>query len=81
MRTLTFVTGNKEKIRDAMYVAKDYDVTIEPVAIEIDEIQHHDPLKISEHKAKSAFGQLRRPLVINDSFWSIPALGGFLVDT
>lgn len=76
-KSITFVTGNPEKIRDALHVSKEYGVVIEHVALDIDEIQHHDPLKIAEHKARSAYDILQKPVIVNDSFWSIPALGGF----
>lgn len=74
---ITFVTGNPEKVRDALQVAEDYDVEVEHIALDIDEIQHQDPLKITEHKTKSAYALLGKPVVVNDSFWTIPALGGF----
>lgn len=76
-KAVTFATGNAEKVRDVQHVAKEYDVEIIQETIEIDEIQHSDALKITEHKAKSAYAQLKKPVIVNDSFWSIPALGGF----
>lgn len=76
-KQVTFVTGNAEKIRDAAHAAKDYPVEVLYEQVEIDEIQHHDPMKIAEHKTKSAYAQLQKPVVVNDSFWTIPALGGF----
>jgi XTP/dITP diphosphohydrolase len=72
-----FATGNAEKVRDAQHACKDYDVDIVQLKVDIDEIQHHNPLKITEHKAKATYAQVQKPIVVNDSFWSIPALGGF----
>ena len=43
----------------------------------MDEIQHHDPLKITEAKVKSAYEKAGQPVVVNDSSWEIPVLGGF----
>lgn len=76
-KSIIFVTGNAEKVRDVEHVCKEYPVTIEQRTLHIDEIQHHDPLKITEHKAKSAYSLVNEPVIVNDSFWSIPALGGF----
>lgn len=60
-----------------MAVLADYGIEVEQRAAEIDEIQHHDPLKITEAKARVAYELIRRPLVVNDATWRIPALNGF----
>lgn len=77
MKTIVFVTGNHEKVRDAQYVAREYNIEVIQLEADIDEIQHHDATKIAEHKARAAYDQAQQPVVVNDSFWSIPALGGF----
>lgn len=74
---IAFVTGNPRKIEEATAVLADYGIGVEPVALTIDEIQHANPLKITEHKVKAAYQQLQRPAVVNDSSWDIPALDGF----
>lgn len=76
-KSIIFVTGNAEKVRDVEHVCQDYPVTIEQRKLDIDEIQHHDPLRITEHKARAAYAEVGQPLIVNDSFWTIPALGGF----
>lgn len=76
-KSITFVTGNQEKIRDAQHVAKEYDIDVNFRSVDIDEIQHHDPLKITEHKAKEAYKLVGNPVIVNDSSWAIPSLGGF----
>lgn len=43
----------------------------------IDEIQSHDPTEIAIKKAAAAFQQLKKPLVVNDAYWTIPSLNGF----
>lgn len=48
-----------------------------PQHLDIDEIQDHDPIKITKKKAKDAYSQIKAPLIVNDAFWSIPALNGF----
>ena len=77
MNKLIFATGNKSKFYEASTICRDFQITLEQHAIAIDEIQHHDSLKITEAKVKSAYDAIRQPLVVNDSTWRIPALGGF----
>jgi XTP/dITP diphosphohydrolase len=73
----TLVTGNKRKIEEARASFAKYGLALDVTQVEIDEIQHHDPSKITEAKAKAVYGRLQRPILVNDSHWSIPALGGF----
>lgn len=77
MRSITFVTGNQRKIEEASSVLARYNITVNPVSLAIDEIQHTSPAKITEHKVKAAYEMLGYPLVVNDSSWEIPALNGF----
>lgn len=75
--SIFFVSQNSEKIREAQCIGREYGVEVVPLALDIDEIQHHEPLKITEHKARVAYAAAGRSVVVNDSFWQIPALGGF----
>lgn len=55
-----------------------FGITVEQQDYAIDEIQAHDPRRISEHKAEQALLESKgKPVVINDAYWSIPALNGF----
>ena len=74
---IIFVTGNQHKLEEAKAVLEDYDIAVEPLEIAIDEIQHHNPLKITEAKVRAAYEKAGKPVVVNDSSWEIPALGGF----
>jgi len=76
-KLITFATGNPHKLEEAKSVLKGYGIVVEPLQIDIDEIQHHDPLKITEAKVKAAYEKVGQPVVVNDSSWEIPALGGF----
>lgn len=58
-------------------MCQQFGITLDQVAVTIDEIQHHDAIKITEAKVRAAHDVLRRPVVVNDSSWEIPALGGF----
>jgi XTP/dITP diphosphohydrolase len=77
MIEILFATGNQRKINEANDTLGDYDITVKPVSIEIEEIQHHDAIEITKAKARAAFDQLKVPVVVSDTSWSIPALGGF----
>lgn len=77
MKTLLFATTNTRKITEANGVLSSFGVAVEPVQLDIDEIQHHDPAEIAKAKARSAYDAVNRPVVVADTSWSIPALGGF----
>ena len=76
-KKISFATGNPRKLEEAAAVLKNYDVAVESLQLDIDEIQHHDPLKITEAKVKLAYEKVGQPVVVNDSNWEVPALGGF----
>ena len=77
MKSIYFATSNQEKILIAQTVCADADVTVQPVALEIDEIQGEDPEVIVRDKAQRAYEQLGKPVVVSDDTWDIPALRGF----
>lgn len=74
---ILFATSNYRKINEANSTLESYGIVVKPIKIEVDEIQHHDPNEITMAKARAAFALLNQPVVISDSSWSIPALGGF----
>lgn len=74
---LLFVTGNTSKFYEASSVCKEFGIELTQTTADIDEIQHHDPITITKAKAESAFRAMGRPIVVNDSSWSIPAYNGF----
>ena len=76
-KQITFVTGNPNKAAEAKIILADYGISVVQLALDIDEIQAHDPLKITKAKAWAAYAQAGVPIVVNDSSWEIPALGGF----
>lgn len=74
---LVFATGNKSKFYEASTIAKKFTVELEQVKIDINEIQHHEAIEITKAKVVDAWNVIQKPLVVNDSSWAIPALGGF----
>lgn len=77
MTTILFATGNSRKITEASATLAPYDIAVEPVRVEIDEIQHHDPAEITKAKARAAYAVTGQPVVVSDTSWAVPALGGF----
>ncbi len=76
-KVITFATGNGRKITEARKTLEPLGFEVKPVAIEADEIQHHDPAEITKAKARAAYEVVHVPVVVQDTSWSIPALGGF----
>lgn len=77
MKTLLFATGNDRKFKEALAGCDGFDIKVEQVKVDIDEIQSHDPIKISLNKVKSVYEILKKPVVISDTSWKIPALNNF----
>lgn len=77
MKQIILVTGNDRKVGEARQSCNLFDIEVVQRVADIDEIQSHDPLKVSEHKAMAAYDHIKSPLVVTDTFWSIPALNGF----
>lgn len=77
MKTILFATGNARKIHEANETLNHYDITVQPISVMIDEIQHHDPVEITKAKARAAYEAAGMAVVVSDTSWSIPALGGF----
>jgi non-canonical purine NTP pyrophosphatase (RdgB/HAM1 family) len=75
--TIVFATGNARKIAEANATLGEYGLVVEPTKIEADEIQHHDPAEITKAKARAAYAVVKRPVVVSDTSWAIPALNGF----
>lgn len=77
MKTVLFATGNERKIKEAIAGCAGFDIKIEQVKLQIDEIQSHDPKEISLHKINAAFEVTHKPTIISDTSWNIPSLNGF----
>lgn len=74
---ILFATGNARKIAEANDTLESFGLTVEPVKVETDEIQHLDPEEITKAKARAAYVITGKPVVVSDTSWSIPALQGF----
>lgn len=77
MHDVLFVTGNANKFYEASTICATFDITLVQQEINLDEIQHHDAIEITKAKIDAAWSVTKKPTVVNDSSWNIPALGGF----
>ena len=71
---LHFVTGNKDKVREAEAILG---VKLRSSNLELDEIQELDPVKIAEHKVMQAWETVGEPLFVWDLSIYIDCLNGF----
>lgn len=76
-KTILFATGNSRKIAEARKSFLQYGIGVVTVEVNTDEIQHHDSREITKAKALAAFAVTGEPVVVQDTSWNIPALGGF----
>lgn len=79
MKTILFATGNSRKIAEANDTLQPFAVTVTPIKLDFDEIQHADSAEIAKAKARNAYiaAGSNQPVVVSDTSWAIPALGGF----
>lgn len=72
MKDVVFVTGNPEK---AFNFSKHMGTEIPHVAVELDEIQTLDVELLVEHKARQAYEQIGKPVLVEDVIFVCNALG------
>lgn len=77
VNTIYFATTNKDKIQIAQTVCSEVNLVVNPVSLEIDEIQGEDSEMIVNNKVQRAYEQLKMPVVVSDDTWNIPSLNGF----
>lgn len=70
-------TGNQQKFSIGQTILRDYDIELIQTPVEIDEIQGEDAEYVLRDKALKAYKSLRKPVVVSDDWWDIPALNGF----
>lgn len=71
--TLFFITGNEHKVREVQRILPD----VESIALELQEIQELDPLKIIADKLRQAAEQRDGTFFVEDSSLHLECLGGF----
>jgi len=74
LEDLLFVTSNPGKLREAEAVLG---VTLAHRALDLPEIQSLDLEKVVRHKARAAYAELGRAVLVEDTALELAALGGF----
>lgn len=77
MNSLYFVTTNTGKVISLEERFKEKNVVIEQIKLDLIEPQAFTAKEVSLSKAKQAFEELKKPLVVEDSAFHINALNGF----
>lgn len=70
------MTGNPHKVDEVASFFSGI-AQIEQVDCEIPELRHDDVRSVARAKAETAWDQLRRPLIVDDTGFFVPALNGF----
>ncbi|HEU4914055.1 MAG TPA: non-canonical purine NTP pyrophosphatase [Candidatus Saccharimonadales bacterium] len=74
---IAIVTSNVRKVEYLRKACESFGIPVDQLELEIDEIQSEEPEKVALHKAKVAYRLAKRPIIVQDTFWSVSALGGF----
>jgi non-canonical purine NTP pyrophosphatase (RdgB/HAM1 family) len=68
------ITGNLDKWREAQRILGR---PLEHVALDLPELQFATTREVAAEKARAAYAQLHRPLIVEDAGLELAALGGF----
>lgn len=74
MKSITFITGNENKLKEVKRYLK---VPIEHQKLDLIEIQSLDVYEVVEAKVKEAYKILQKPVFVEDVSFILPALGNF----
>jgi XTP/dITP diphosphohydrolase len=71
---ICFVTGNENKLKEAEAILGR---KLARIDLDLEEIQDIEQDRIIRHKAKSAYEEIKKPVLVEDTGIFIPALNGF----
>lgn len=77
MNPILYVTTNIDKFNKAQVNLRQFEVELIHNSLEMTEFQLFDGEEIVRNKAQQAFDSFKKPVLVNDDTWSIPALRGF----
>ena len=77
MRAVTFASTNENKYREVKSILSSRFISVDFVQMSPVEIQSDSLVEIATEKAKSAFAQVCRPVIVEDDGLFIDALKGF----
>ena len=73
---ITFITGNKHKVKEAGNIFKNYDIDLEHIDLGYPEVQGTLE-EVAKSGAKYACHKLEKPVIVEDAGLFIKALNGF----
>jgi XTP/dITP diphosphohydrolase len=74
VKKITFVTGNKAKVREVERILK---IPLEVLVADIDEIQELDLEKVALNKLNQAYELVKGPVIVDDVSFGVIAWDGF----
>jgi len=74
---LTFITTNKNKVREANEIAEAYGIELEQYDFDYPEIRSESIEEVAREGAEVCFKEVGKPLIVEDSGFFIETLGGF----
>ncbi len=77
MRDVTFASTNENKYREVKSILSFHGISVDFAQVNLVEVQSYSLEEIATEKAKSAFAQVGRPIIVEDDGLFIDALKGF----
>ena len=77
METITFASTNQNKFFEVQLILSTQNVSVEFAKISLVEIQSDSLEEIAREKAKTAFAEVGRQVIVEDDGLFIDSLGGF----
>jgi len=77
MKKIIYITTNLDKFNKAKQNLNPLGIELEQKEIELEEIQSFSGDEVVRKKVKQAFEMIKKPVLVSDDSWSIPALHGF----
>ena len=77
MRAVTFASTNQNKYREVQSILSPHGIAVDFAQVNLVEVQSDSLEEIAREKAKSAFAQAGRPVIVEDDGLFIDALKGF----
>lgn len=77
MNEIVFATTNTHKLIEASQILESKGFNVIPGRADVVEIQSEDPVEICEDKARKAYAQIGKPVIVDDAGLFVPRLKGF----
>lgn len=77
MLPITFASTNKNKFLEVQSILSTFDIAVQFAHVNVVEVQSDSLEDIAREKARSAFAELQRPVIVEDDGLFIDSLNGF----